>query len=53
MLSKFSDNLRMFQGKRKRQKSENVYIIEEKIQAGCQDVFQKSLKVFLKKYIDI
>ena len=26
MLSKFSDNLRMFQWKRKRQKSENVYI---------------------------
>ena len=35
----FSDNLRMFQGKIKRQISENVYIIEGKIQAGCQDVF--------------
>ena len=53
MLSKFSDNLRMFQGKRKRQKSENVYIIEEKIQADCQDTFSKVAKSFLKKYIDI
>ena len=48
MLSKFSDNLRMFQGKRKRQKARCVYIIEGKMQAGCQDVFQKSLKFFQK-----
>lgn len=39
MLSKFSDNLRMFQGKRKRQIAGCVYIIEEKTQAGCQNVF--------------
>ena len=39
MLSKSSDNLRMFQGNGKRRIAEDVYIIEEKTQAGCQDVF--------------
>ena len=53
MLSKFSDNLRMLHGKRKRQIAGYVYIIEEKIQAGCQDTFSKVAKSFLKKYIDI
>ena len=32
-------------------KMKNVYIIEEKMQAGCQDVFQKSLKVFEKNLL--
>ena len=50
MLSKFSDNLRMFQGKRKRQISENVYIIEGKLQDTFSEVFSTFSKVFLYIY---
>ena len=41
MLSKFSDNLRMFQGKRKRQIAEDVYIIEGKCKLAA-SMFSKS-----------
>ena len=53
MLSKFSDNLRMFQGNGKRQIAEDVYIIEGKNTGWLPVCFLKVAKSFLKKYIDI
>lgn len=48
MLSKFSDNLRMFQGKRKRQIAENVYIIEGKCKLAARRLFLKFFLLFQK-----
>ena len=52
MLSKFSDNLRMLHGKRKRQISENVYN-RRKMQAGCQSTFSEVFSTFLKVFLYI
>ena len=42
----FSDNLRMFQGKRKRQIAENVYIIEGKCKLAASILFLKFFLLF-------
>ena len=52
MLSKFSDNLGCSTEKEK-DKLQNMYIIEGKMQADCQEAFSKVFSTFSKVFLAI